>query len=76
MSMQQNLQRTINELVSENHLRASILYYFGVKFYDYETTTLDEVCQCHGLNTLSVTKALDPVNEVRAYHATTQSFAH
>lgn len=61
--MQQNLNRTINELVSENHVRASILYYFGIKFYDYETTTLEEVCQNHGLNVDSVTAALELVDD-------------
>lgn len=61
--MQQNLQRTINELVSENHVRASILYYFGVKFYDYEAKTLAEVCNKHGLNVESVTKALELVDD-------------
>ena len=48
--MQQKLQRTISELVSEKHIRASILYYFGVKFYDYRSTTLREVCEKHGLS--------------------------
>lgn len=61
--MQQNLLRTINELVSENHIRASILYYFGIKFYDYETTTLEEVCRKHGLNADSITSALELVDD-------------
>jgi regulator of cell morphogenesis and NO signaling len=61
--MQENLKRTINELVSENHIRASILYYFGVKFYDYETNTLEEVCSRHGLNAQSVISALELVDD-------------
>lgn len=61
--MSKILKRTINELVAENHIRASVLYYFGVKFYDYEASTLEEVCQDHGLKVNNVIKALDLVND-------------
>jgi len=61
--MQKILKRTINDLVAENHVRASILYYFGIRFYDYETSTLEEVCDKHGLNVDAVTKALDLIDD-------------
>ena len=61
--MSKILKRTINELVAENHVRASVLYYFGVKFYDYQTSTLEEVCNQHGLKSENVIKALALVND-------------
>ena len=61
--MSKILKRTINELVAENHVRASVLYYFGVKFYDYETETLEEVCDRHGLKATNVIKALELVKD-------------
>lgn len=61
--MSRFLNRTINDLVAENHVRASVLYYFGVKFYDYQTSTLEEVCANHGLKAENVINALDLVND-------------
>ncbi len=61
--MENLLKRTINDLVTENHVRASVLYYFGVKFYDYKTETLAEVCSNHGLKAASVIKALELIND-------------
>ena len=57
--MSQILKQSINELVSENFIRASVLYYMGVKFYDYKTETLEEVCKANGLNVDSVIKSMD-----------------
>lgn len=61
--MENLLTRTISELVTENHVRASVLYYFGVRYYDYKTETLEEVCASHGLKSDSVIKALELVND-------------
>ena len=71
------LNRTITDLVSENHVRASALYYFGVKFYDYKMETLQEVCTKLGLNVTSVINSLELVvdendstqNQLKAYPA-------
>lgn len=63
--MENLLKRTINDLVTENHVRASVLYYFGVKFYDYKSETLAEVCSNHGLKAASVIKALELINDDR-----------
>lgn len=59
--MNQLLKRTITDLVSENHVRASVLYYFGVKFYEYKLETLEEVCAKQGLNAQSVISGIELV---------------
>lgn len=61
--MQDFLNKSINDLISESHIRASVLYYFGVKFYDYKEETLKEVCENQGLNEQSVIKAMELVTE-------------
>ena len=61
--MENLLKKSINDLVTENHTRASVLYYFGVRFYDYNTETLEEVCSNHGLKSASVIKAMELVND-------------
>ncbi len=43
-------QKKINELVNENYVYASVLHYFGIKFYQYSEKTLEQVCQERGLN--------------------------
>lgn len=53
--------RTISDLVAQKYVRASVLYHFGVKFYDYEAATLQEVCAKHGLNLNTVVKSLESV---------------
>lgn len=55
-------QRTINDLVAENHVRASVLYYFGVRFYDYQEATLEQVCKQHGLNPARVAAELESLS--------------
>ncbi len=57
--MSQILKQSINDLVSENFIRASVLYYMGVKFYDYNTETLEEVCVANGLNAESVIRSME-----------------
>ncbi len=59
--MDKILKRTITDLVSENHVRASVLYYFGVKFYDYKLETLEEVCADLGINPDSLINSLELV---------------
>ncbi|MDH5379762.1 MAG: hemerythrin domain-containing protein [Cyclobacteriaceae bacterium] len=38
-------KRTLSEIVSENYVFASILYYFGIHFFEYSNKTLEEVCK-------------------------------
>lgn len=61
--MSQILKQSINDLVSENFIRASVLYYLGVKFYDYKTETLEEVCKANGLNADSVIKSMELISD-------------
>ena len=67
ITMSRILKRTITDLVSENHIRASVLYYFGVNFYDYKVETLEEVCQKLGLNSESVIQGLELVVDQKEY---------
>ncbi|CAN5319997.1 iron-sulfur cluster repair di-iron protein [soil metagenome] len=55
-------QKKIEELVGENYIYASVLYYFGIKFYDYSEKTLEEVCKEKGLNIKNVLSNLESVS--------------
>jgi regulator of cell morphogenesis and NO signaling len=55
--------RKINDLVNENHVFASVLYYFGIGYYDFEEKTLREVCEQHGLDFEQVVSSLESVNK-------------
>lgn len=61
--MENLLKKSISDLVTENHIRASVLYYFGVKFYDYNSETLEEVCANHGLKSEAVSRAMELVSD-------------
>ncbi|WP_296702615.1 hemerythrin domain-containing protein [Algoriphagus sp.] len=37
----------VGDLVSENYVFASVLHYFGISFYQYQTQSLEEVCKKH-----------------------------
>lgn len=54
--------KKIEELVDENYVYASVLYYFGISFYDYSEKTLDEVCREKGLNVQNVINSLETVS--------------
>ena len=56
-----NTQRRITELIDENYAYAAVLYYFGIKFYDYDEQTLSQVCQERGLNVEQVIEGLESV---------------
>lgn len=51
--------RRIGELVDQNNVRAYVLYYFGIKFYEYSEQTLDQVCNEKGLRVDRVVKELE-----------------
>ncbi|MEO1053025.1 MAG: hemerythrin domain-containing protein [Bacteroidota bacterium] len=55
-------KRKINELVDENYVYASVLYYFGIEFYDYSEHTLEQVCKEKGLNVQAVTDQLESIS--------------
>jgi regulator of cell morphogenesis and NO signaling len=60
--------RKITELVGENYVYASVLYYFGIKFYDYSEKTLGQVCSEKGLNLEHVVASLEMVNKKGEEH--------
>ncbi|MDQ3535029.1 MAG: hemerythrin domain-containing protein [Bacteroidota bacterium] len=56
------VNKKIEDLVDENYVYASVLYYFGIKFYDYSEKTLEEVCNEKGLNVNTVICSLESVS--------------
>jgi regulator of cell morphogenesis and NO signaling len=51
--------KRIADLVDQNYVHAYVLFYFGIKFYEYSEFTLEEVCQQRGLKTEQVVKELE-----------------
>ncbi|TRX51658.1 iron-sulfur cluster repair di-iron protein [Fulvivirga sp. M361] len=49
----------ITDIVDHNYVSASVLYYFGIYFYNYSEKTLEQVCLEKGLNTSLVIKELE-----------------
>jgi len=49
----------IGDLVDQNNVRAYVLYYFGIKFYEYSEQTLDEVCCAKGLKVEHIIRELE-----------------
>ena len=64
MSIKTN--KRITDIVDENYAYASVLYYFGIKFYDYDEKTLEQVCRERGLDVKQVVSSLESVNELEA----------
>jgi regulator of cell morphogenesis and NO signaling len=55
-------QKLINQIVDENYIHASILNFFGIKFYNYSDKTLEQVCRDKGLDLNAVVKKLESIN--------------
>jgi regulator of cell morphogenesis and NO signaling len=51
--------KRISELVDQDNVRAYVLYYFGIKFYEYSEKTLDQVCIEKGLKVDQVIRELE-----------------
>jgi regulator of cell morphogenesis and NO signaling len=51
--------RRIAELVDQNYVHAYVLFYFGIRFYEYSELTLEQVCKQKGLKTEQVVKELE-----------------
>lgn len=48
MQLNKDFQSTsVGELVSQNYVFASVLHYFGISFYQYQTDSLEHVCKKH-----------------------------
>lgn len=55
--------RRIGELVDQDNVRAYVLFYFGIRFYEYSEQTLEQVCQEKGLKVEQVVKSLESPQE-------------
>jgi len=53
----------IAELVDQDNLRAHVLYYFGIKFFEFPEHTLEQVCREKGLMVESVMRELESPGE-------------
>lgn len=51
--------RRIGELVGQDSIRAQVLFYFGIKFYEYSEQTLEQVCLEKGLRVDQVVRELE-----------------
>ncbi len=58
-----NTHRRIAELVDDNYAYAAVLYYFGIKFYDFDQATLAQACRERGLKVEQVIAGLESVYE-------------
>lgn len=54
--------KKIIDIVDDNYVYASVLFYFGIEFYDYSQKTLEQACNERGLNVSSVVKKLESVS--------------
>jgi len=59
-------KRSIAEIIKEDNVRAHVLFYFGIRFYEYFDKTLEDVCQSHGLNVKQVVEGLEAPDRVNA----------
>ena len=51
--------RRIADLVEQDNVRAYVLFYFGIRFYEYSEKTLEEVCRDRGLKLEQVIQELE-----------------
>ncbi|MBL0741519.1 iron-sulfur cluster repair di-iron protein [Chryseolinea lacunae] len=49
----------ISELVDRNYVHAYVLFYFGIRFYEYSELTLNEVCLQRGLKVEQVIREME-----------------
>lgn len=56
-------KRKLTDLVEENYVYSSVLYYFGVDFYNYSELTFNEACSNHGLKPEVVISTLEALNK-------------
>jgi len=55
--------RRISDIVDQNNVRAYVLYYFGIKFYEYSEQTLEQVCREKNLRVDQVVRELEDPSE-------------
>jgi len=52
-------KRKIQDIIGENYIFASVLHYFGLKFYDYSDKTLEQVCKLKGISVEKVSQSFE-----------------
>lgn len=57
--------KRIGDLIEENYVHAYVLFYFGIKFFEYSTLTLEQVCIQKGLRLEQVIKELESPKHVQ-----------
>jgi regulator of cell morphogenesis and NO signaling len=61
-----NLKRySHSELVDQNYIHAYVLYYFGIRFYEYSALTLEQVCEQRGLKVDQVIREMESPTYLR-----------
>ncbi len=55
--------KRIKDLVDQNNVHAYVLYYFGIKFFEYSEQTLEQVCIDKGLKVEQVLRELESPTE-------------
>src|SRR5512134_2198559 len=55
----------ISELVDQNYVHAYVLFYFGIRFYEYSALTLEQVCEQHGLKVEQVVREMESPTYLR-----------
>lgn len=51
--------RRIGDIVEQDNVRAQVLFYFGIRFYEYSEHTLEQVCLEKGLKLEQVVRELE-----------------
>lgn len=51
--------KRIADLVDQNYVHAYVLFYFGIRFYEYSELTLEQVCLQRGLKVEQVVRELE-----------------
>jgi regulator of cell morphogenesis and NO signaling len=51
--------RRISELVEQDNEMAQVLFYFGIRFYEYAEHTLEQVCKLRGLKVDQLVRELE-----------------
>ncbi len=59
MNKQLLRHRRISELVEQDNEMAQVLFYFGIRFYEYSEQTLEQVCKLRGLKVDQLVRELE-----------------
>lgn len=55
----------IQDLVDQNYVHAYVLFYLGIRFYEYSELTLAQVCERRGLKVEQIVKELESPTHLR-----------